>query len=445
MQRTRILILGAAGRDFHTFNTLYRDDPSTRVVAFTAQQIPHIDERRYPPELAGHLYPEGIPIEPEDDLEALIEDEGVERCVLAYSDLSYGYVMGLAARVNVAGAAFEIPPPTATMLESHRPVVAICASRTGAGKSPTSRAVSAALEAAGLRIGVVRHPMPYGDLVHQRVQRFADAHDLEKHHVTIEEREEYEPHLARGAVVWAGVDYEAILYQAEREADVILWDGGNNDTPFFRPDLHLVLVDPHRAGHELSYYPGEHNVRMADVVVVNKVDTADPAAVEAVTANVRRINPGARIVYSECPPVPDDPEVLRGRRVLAVEDGPTTTHGGMRYGAACIAAEALGATLVDPRPFAAGEIADTFRTYPEVGPLLPAMGYGQRQIDDLQETLRRAAAAGVEAVAIGTPIDLSRLVDIPLPWTRVRYDVALTGEVEWADLLEPVLGTLVAG
>ncbi|MEJ2541994.1 MAG: GTP-binding protein [Gemmatimonadota bacterium] len=439
MDRTPILILGAAGRDFHTFNTRYRDDSSVRVVAFTAQQIPHIDDRRYPPELAGPLYPEGIPIEPETRLEELIRREGIQRCILAYSDLSYEYVMGLAARANVAGAAFEVPAPVASMLDSSRPVVAICASRTGAGKSPTSRAVAAALEAAGVRVGVVRHPMPYGDLVRERVQRFADAHDLEKHRVTIEEREEYEPHIARGMVVWAGVDYEAILREAEKEADVILWDGGNNDTSFFRPDLQLVVVDPHRAGHELSYYPGEHNVRLADVIVVNKVDTAEAAAVDEVEANVRRVNPGARIVRAECPPIADDPSVLEGRRVLAVEDGPTTTHGGMRYGAACIAAEAVGATLVDPRPFAAGEIAETFESYPEVGPLLPAMGYGQQQIDDLQETLRRAAGSGVEAVAVGTPIDLSRLVDIPIPYTRVRYDVELTGGTTWEELLAPVL------
>jgi predicted GTPase len=271
------------------------------------------------------------------------------------------------------------------------------------------------------------------------VQRFADAHDLEKHQVTIEEREEYEPHIARGAVVWAGVDYEAILREAEADADVILWDGGNNDTSFFRPDLQIVIVDPHRAGHELSYYPGEHNVRLADVVIVNKVDTADPAAVEQVEANVRAVNPGARILRAACPPSPADPGVLEGKRVLAVEDGPTTTHGGMRYGAACLAAEALGATLVDPRSFAAGEIAETFREYPEVGPLLPAMGYGRQQIEDLQETIRRAPAAGVEAVAIGTPIDLSRLLDIPLPWTRVGYEVELAGGVSWEEVLRPVL------
>ena len=444
MERARILILGAAGKDFHVFNLLYRDEPTVEVVAFTAQQIPHIDDRRYPAELAGALYPEGIPIEPEDRLEELVAEYGVTRCILAYSDLSYQTVMGLGTRVNVAGAAFEIPAPTATRLASSKPVVAVWASRTGAGKGPTSRAVSATLEAAGLRVGIVRHPMPYGDLVRQRVQRFADVHDLEKHQVTIEEREEYEPHIARGAVVWAGVDYEAILRAAEAEADVILWDGGNNDTAFFRPDLQIVIVDPHRVGHELSYYPGEHNVRLADVVVVNKVDTADPAAVEAVERNVGRVNPGARIVRAACPPLPVDPSVLEGRRVLAVEDGPTTTHGGMRYGAASIAAERLGATLVDPRPFAAGEIAETFRHYPEVGPLLPAMGYGRQQIEDLQETIRRAPGAGVEAVAIGTPIDLSRLLDIPLPWTRVGYEVELADGVTWPELLAPVLNSAAA-
>jgi len=442
MSRDRLLILGAAGRDFHVFNTLYRDDASVEVLAFTAQQIPHIDDRRYPVELSGALYPDGIPIEPEAELERLIAEMAVDRCVMAYSDVSYQYVMNLASRVNVAGASFELLDPRASMLHSTRPVVAVCATRTGAGKSPTSRAVVRTLRDAGARVGVIRHPMPYGDLRKQRVQRFADSDDLARHDVTIEEREEYEPHLANGSVVWAGVDYEAILRQAEEEADVILWDGGNNDTPFVAPDVLITIVDPHRVGHELRYYPGENNVRLADVILVNKVDTADPADVEQVIANARGINPGARILRSACPPTVDDPDVLRGRIVLAVEDGPTVTHGEMRYGAACIAAERLGATLLDPREYAVGEIVDTFAKYPHVEGLLPAMGYGDGQIRDLEETIRRAAAGGVEAVAIGTPIDLARLIDIPVPHTRVRYEIEPEEEGALASVLEPVLAAV---
>jgi predicted GTPase len=415
MNRARILILGAAGRDFHTFNIMYRGDPSVEVVAFTAQQIPHIEDRSYPTELAGELYPAGIPIESEDDLEVLIQEQRVDRCVMAYSDVSYQYVMNLASRVNVAGAAFELPDPRASMLRSERSVVAVCASRTGAGKSPTSRAVVSVLRDAGARVAIIRHPMPYGELVKQRVQRFASAEDLTRHEVTIEEREEYEPHIANGSVVWAGADYADILREAEKEADVILWDGGNNDTPFIEPDVLVTLVDPHRAGHELSYYPGENNVRMADVILVNKVDTADPGAVATVVENARSINPKATILKAACPPSPEDPEVLRGREVLAVEDGPTVTHGGMGYGAASIAARRLGATLRDPRP------------------------YGAQQIRDLEQTIAAAAADGVEAVAIGTPIDLGRLVDIPVPHTRVRYEIEMEQPDALSRVLEPVL------
>jgi predicted GTPase len=440
MNRKRILILGAAGRDFHNFNVLFRADPSHEVVAFTAQQIPHIADRRYPPELAGELYPEGIPIHVEDHLEKLIRELRVDACVMAYSDVSYADVMHLASRANAAGADFQLLSFARTMLRSIRPVVAVCASRTGAGKSPTSRAVVRLLRTAGKRVAVLRHPMPYGDLRLQRVQRFASEEDLVRHRVTIEEREEYEPHLAAGSVVFAGVDYQEILREAEREADVLVWDGGNNDTSFLAADVYITVVDPHRAGHELAYYPGETNVRLADAVVVSKVDTADPGEVKKVVRNVSSINPDAAILRAATPFQIDDPSVLRGRRVLAIEDGPTLTHGEMRYGAASLAALQMGATeLVDPRPFAVGEIAETFERYPGTGPLLPAMGYGERQIRDLEATLAGAVAAGVEGIAIGTPVDLARLVRIPLPHTRVRYELQVLGEPDLESVLEPIL------
>ena len=439
MPATRVLILGAAGRDFHNFITVYRGDERFQVVAFTAQQIPHIAERRFPAALAGAGYPDGIPIHEESRLEELVRALRVELCVMAYSDVAHVDVMHLASRANAAGADFTLLGARRTMLPSSRPVIAICASRTGAGKSQTSRAVVRLLREAGRRVVVLRHPMPYGDLLAQRVQRFAGRADLDRHHVTIEEREEYEPHLATGSVVYAGVDYPAILEQAEAEADVIVWDGGNNDTSFLRADLYITVVDPHRAGHELAYHPGETNVRLADVVLVNKVDTADPAAVRQVRANVRAVNAGATIVEAASPPRADAPEVLAGRRVLAVEDGPTTTHGGMAYGAATIAARAAGATLVDPRPFAVGEIAETYARYPSLGPLLPAMGYGDRQVRDLGETIRRAVRGGVEAVAVGTPVDLAQLVAIPVPHTRVRYELEARGTPALADVLAPFL------
>lgn len=439
MQPTRVLILGAAGRDFHDFNVLYRDNPRYQVVGFTAQQIPHIAERRFPWALAGAGYPEGIPIHPEERLEELIRELAVDVCVMAYSDLSHVDVMHLASRANAAGADFELIAARRTMLKAARPVVAVCASRTGAGKSQTSRAVVRVLRDAGLQVVVLRHPMPYGDLAAQRVQRFATSEDLVHHRVTIEEREEYEPHLATGCVVYAGVDYAAILAEAEREADVLVWDGGNNDTAFLAPDLYITVVDPHRAGHELTYYPGETNLRLADVVLVNKVDTADAEAVRLVRANVASANPRARIIEAASPPRADAVQVLAGRRVLAVEDGPTLTHGGMRYGAATIAAQQAGAELVDPRPFAVGEIAETFAHYPNLGPLLPAMGYGEQQIRDLEQTIERAAAAGVQAVAIGTPIDLARLVRIPVPHTRVRYELEVRGTPTLADVLAPIV------
>jgi predicted GTPase len=440
MGRTRVLILGAAGRDFHNFNVVYRGDERVEVVGFTAQQIPGIDDRTYPAELAGELYPDGIAIHPEDRLVELIDELGVERCVMAYSDVSYNYVMGLAARVNAAGAEFAMLGASQTMVKSSKPVVAVCASRTGAGKSQTSRAVIKRLREAGKKVAVVRHPMPYGDLAAQRVQRFETAEDLVRHDVTIEEREEYEPHLATGSVVFAGVDYEAILREAEKEADVILWDGGNNDFAFYKPDVYLTLVDPHRAGHELSYYPGEINVRLADAVIVNKIDSAPPESVYEVEANVRSVNPDAVIIEAASPLFIDDPDVLRGKRVLCVEDGPTLTHGEMTFGAGVIGARKAGAAeIVDPREFAVGEIAATFQKYPGIGPLLPAMGYGDQQIRDLEETIRAARDHGVEAVAIGTPIDLGSLIDIALPHTRVRYELQVLGSPTLDDVLAPVL------
>jgi predicted GTPase len=440
MSDERVLILGAAGRDFHVFNTVYRDHPHARVVAFTAQQIPHIEDRRYPAELAGPRYPEGIPIRPEEQLEALVEEFEVTRCVFAYSDVSHEYVMHMASRVNALGPDFELGGGARSMLASTKPVVAVCASRTGAGKSQTSRAVANTLRDAGLRVAVVRHPMPYGDLVAQRVQRLASQEDLAAAHVTIEEREEYEPHIANGSPVFAGVDYEAILRAAEAEADVVLWDGGNNDLSFFRADLYITLVDPHRAGHELQYHPGETNLRLADVVLVNKVETAEPAWIEEVLANVNRVNPGATVIRAASPIRVDAPALLAGKRVLAVEDGPTLTHGGMKYGAGTLGARDAGAAeIVDPRPFLEGELRETFESYPDLGAVLPAMGYGDRQIADLEATIARAADGGVEAVAIGTPIDLARLIRIPLPHTRVRYDLAVEGEPTLEQVLAPVI------
>lgn len=438
-ERTRVLILGAAGRDFHNFNVIYRDDPRIEVVGFTAQQIPHIDDRIYPAVLAGEHYPEGIPIHPEQELEHLIAALKVDRCMMAYSDVSYEYVMHLASRVNVAGADFELSSAPGTMVASSKPVVSVCAGRTGSGKSQTSRAVAHLLRQSGKRVAVIRHPMPYGDLAAQAVQRFETEEDLIRHKVTIEEREEYEPHMAAGSVVFAGVDYEAILREAEKEADVILWDGGNNDVSFYKPDVYITVVDPHRPGHEVTYYPGENNVRLADVVIINKIGTAPFDDVLQVRENVLAVNPDAVILEAASPLFVAEPDVLRGRRVLAIEDGPTLTHGGMRYGAATLAVQKLGGTVVDPRPFAVGEIEETFRRYPEIGPLLPAMGYGETQVQDLQRTIKKAAEGGIEAVAIGTPINLARLVDIPVPFTRVSYELQVLGRPDLGDALKPVL------
>jgi predicted GTPase len=433
-QPTHVVILGAAGRDFHDFNVYYRNNAAYRVVAFTATQIPDIEGRVYPPELAGERYPEGIPIHSEEELPALIERLGVREVCMSYSDLPHEEVMHKAAIANAAGADFRMLGRISSMLVSAKPVIAVCAVRTGCGKSQTSRRVNEILKSMGKRTATIRHPMPYGDLRKQICQRFADYSDLDKHECTIEEREEYEPHLATGNVVFAGVDYGVILREAEKEADVLLWDGGNNDLPFYKPDLHIVVADPHRPGHELRYYPGETNARLADVVVINKVGTADPSNVEAVEANIRRINPGARILRAHSPVAVDDPDAVRGKRVLVVEDGPTLTHGEMAYGAGHVAAREFGAAeIVDPRPYAAGSIRATFEKYPHVKEILPAMGYGERQMADLEATIN---AVDCDVVLIGTPIDLAKLLRIEKPAVRVRYELdektrdALRSEVD---------------
>lgn len=434
MERTRVLIAGAAGRDFHNFNVVYRERKDCEVIAFTATQIPDIDERVYPAELAGALYPDGIPIEPEARLDELLGEHRIDEVVFAYSDVTHEHVMHVASRALALGASFRLLAPAETELACSKPVVAVCAVRTGSGKSQTTRHVAALLRADGKRVAVLRHPMPYGDLTRQAVQRFARYEDLEAADCTIEEREEYEPHLAEGNLVFAGIDYGAILDAAEQEADVILWDGGNNDTPFIRPDLHIVVVDPHRPGHELRYHPGETNLRMADVCVVNKVDSASQKGIDAVLDSIRAHNPEARVVLAASPfHVEGDASQIAGKRVLAIEDGPTLTHGEMTYGAAVLAAKANGAAaLVDPRPFAVGSIGETFAAYPHVGALLPAMGYGQRQRDELRETIARSDA---ELVLIGTPIDLRRLVDFDKPALRVTYRLQEVGSPTLADVL----------
>ena len=434
MERRRVVIMGAAGRDFHNFNTVYREDPSSLVVAFTATQIPNIEGRLYPPPLSGALYPEGIPIEAEEGLTAMIRERDIDLVVFAYSDVSHEYVMHRASQVMAAGADFELLGPGRTMLESTRPVVAITAGRTGSGKSQTTRYVTQLLKSHGKSFAVVRHPMPYGDLATQAVQEFHTRADLDRFKCTIEEREEYEPHLAEGNLVFAGVDYERILRAAESEADVILWDGGNNDTPFIEPDVHIVVVDPHRPGHELRYHPGETNLRMADVCVVNKVDSASQEGVDAVLASIHEHAPGAKIVLAASPfLVEGDAVEIAGKRVLAVEDGPTLTHGEMTFGAAVLAAKQHGAAeLVDPRPFAVGTIAQTFEDYPDVGTLLPAMGYGRKQMEDLRETIARSDA---DLVLIGTPIDLRRLIELDKPAMRVTYKLQELGEPTLADVL----------
>lgn len=433
MSKVNVLIIGAAGRDFHNFNTVYRNNPMYNVVAFTAAQIPDIAGRKYPAELAGELYPAGIPIHDEADLEKLIAEHKVDECVLSYSDLPYDTVMHIGSRVMAAGAKFSMMGAEPTMIKSTKPVIAVTAVRTGCGKSQTTRAVVKALQAEGKKVVSVRHPMPYGDLVAQKVQRFAELSDLVKHKCTIEEMEEYEPHIAMGSVIYSGVDYEAILREAEKEADVIIWDGGNNDMSFYKPDLTIVVVDPLRPGHEISYYPGEVNVRLADVVVVNKVDSAYPEDVEEVMQNVRAYNPKAKIILAASSLMVDNPEIILGKNVLAIEDGPTLTHGEMQIGAAVVAANRFGAaSLIDPRPWTVGKISETYEKYPYIGTLLPAMGYGDEQMKDLEKTI---AAVECDGVVIGTPIDLGRFIKISQPATRVYYELSEIGKPDMQDIV----------
>jgi predicted GTPase len=434
MARTRVLIAGAAGRDFHNFNLVYRDRPEYEVVAFTATQIPNIDDRRYPAALAGSLYADGIPILPESALEELVREHEIDSVVFAYSDVTHEHVMHIGSRALAAGASYHLISPHDTMLPATKPVVAICAVRTGSGKSQTTRRVAELFREAGKRVAVLRHPMPYGDLTKQAVQRFERYKDLDAAEATIEEREEYEPHLAVGNLVFAGIDYERILRAAEQEADVIIWDGGNNDTPFIRPDLHIVVLDPHRPGHELRYHPGETNLRMADVCVVNKVDSAPQEGIDAVLDSIHEHTRDARVVLAASPfQIEGDAQEIRGKRVLAVEDGPTLTHGEMTFGAAVLAAKQHGAAeLVDPRSCAVGSIAETFEQYPNVGKLLPAMGYGRRQMDDLRETIHRCDA---DLVLIGTPVDLRRLIKLDKPALRVTYKLQEVGEPTLKDVL----------
>ena len=435
---TSVVIMGAGGRDFHDFNVVFREDPATRVVAFTAAQIPGIDHRTYPASLAGPLYPNGIPIVPEEDLAELIAEHDVDEVVIAYSDLSHDEVMHKSSMVLAAGADVRLLGPRTTMLESSKPVVAVTAVRTGSGKSQTSRKIGQILVDAGLRVAFVRHPMPYGDLESMSVQRFATLADIDASHPTLEEREEYEAPVALGMTVYAGVDYAAVLARAEAEGDVILWDGGNNDLPFFRPDLHLVVVDPLRAGHELHYHPGEANLRMADVVVVNKLDSASPSALERVLADVAAANPEATIVRAASPVTLDDGPPIAGRCVLCVEDGPTVTHGGMPFGAATVAARHEGARMrVDPRATAVGSIAEVYEDYPHIGAVLPAMGYGDEQLAELEATIN---ATDCDVVVTGTPIDLGRLIDSRHPIRHVRYELEEIGRPTIADVLAPLVG-----
>ncbi len=432
----RVLIMGAAGRDFHNFNVVYRDDRRYEVVAFTATQIPFINDRTYPPELAGSRYPNGIRIHDESELSRLIRELKVDDVVFAYSDVSHEHVMHKASEALAAGANFVLLGPEATMLNASVPVVAVCAVRTGSGKSQTTRAVAATLRSAGKRVVAVRHPMPYGDLNAQRVQRFASIEDEDRYKVTIEEREEYEPHINAGTVVYAGVDYGAILEQAQQECDVLLWDGGNNDLPFFRPDVHIVVADPLRAGHETTYHPGEANLRMADVVVINKMDSASLDQVGELEDTIRRLNPGATVIKANSVVTVDDGIDLAGKRALVVEDGPTLTHGEMKFGAGVVAARRHGAEIVDPRPYAIGTLEETYRTY-DVGPVLPAMGYSEGQLAEMEKMID---AADCDVVVIASPIDLRHVINVSKPAVRVRYELEiLEGQPGLSDVLAPVL------
>jgi len=437
MQRVKTIIMGAAGRDFHNFNTVYRDNDRYEVVAFTATQIPNIEGRKYPASLAGKLYPKGIPIVAESELEKLVRKHGIDEVVFSYSDVSYNYVMSRSSMANAAGAHFKVLGARPTMLASSKPVIAVCAVRTGSGKSQTSRRIIEILMQKGLDVVAVRHPMPYGDLAAQKVQRFAELRDLKKHKCTVEEMEEYEPHLVRGNVIYAGVDYEAILRAAEQDpkgCDVILWDGGNNDLPFYKPDLHIVVADPLRVGNELSYYPAEANLRMADVVVINKVDTADVGAINQLRMNVRKVNAAAVMIDAASPIFIEHPERIAGKRALVIEDGPTLTHGEMKFGAGIVAANKFGASeIVDPRPYTVGTITETFRKYPGIGTLLPAMGYGDEQIRDLAATIDKVPC---DVVIIGTPIDLNRIVKIRKPTVRVMYELQEVGKPDLTKVLD---------
>ncbi len=433
-KKTRVIIMGAAGRDFHNFNVYYRNNPEYEVVAFTATQIPGIEKRAYPTELAGSDYPNGIPIYPEKDLPELIKKYSINEVVFAYSDVPHEYVMHQASTVLANGADFRLMGPFATMLEAKMPVISICAVRTGSGKSQTSRRVTEILRKKSFRVVVVRHPMPYGDLTKQVCQRFASHEDLDKHECTIEEREEYEPHINNGIIVYAGVDYEIILREAEKEADIIVWDGGNNDLPFYKPDLHIVVADPHRPGHEVAYHPGETNVRMADVIVINKVDTADPTNIATVKKNVKRLNPKAIVIEAASPITVDKPELIKGKKVLVVEDGPTITHGNMPYGAGTIAAKRLGATeIVNPRPYAVGSIVKTFEKYTHLGAVLPAVGYGTEQMKELEETINKTPC---DVVLIGTPIDLRQVLQLNKPAARANYELKELSKPSLEDILE---------
>jgi predicted GTPase len=426
--KKNVIIIGAAGRDFHNFNTYYRGNSQYNVVAFTAAQIPDIDGRKYPAVLAGELYPDGIPIHAEEDLPKLIKELQADDCVFAYSDVPYNRVMSVSAIVNAAGANFILLGPKDTMVTSTKPVIAVGAVRTGCGKSQTSRRVIEYLMAKGLKVVAIRHPMPYGDLAAQKVQRYATLEDLKKHKCTVEEMEEYEPHVVRGNVIYAGVDYEAILRAAENDpdgCDVVLWDGGNNDFPFYKPDLNITIVDPHRPGHELSYYPGEVTLRLSDVVVINKMDTAGPEGIQIVRESIAKVAPNAIVIDGASPIKVDNPSVIKGKKVLVVEDGPTLTHGEMKIGAGTVAARKFGAAeLVDPRPFTVGKLSETFKIYPNIGTLLPAMGYSDQQLKDLETTINNTEC---DSVVIGTPIDLNRLVKINKPNTRVYYDLQEIG------------------
>lgn len=436
-KKKNVIIIGAAGRDFHNFNTYFREDDTVNVAAFTAAQIPDIDGRKYPAELAGELYPEGIPIYAEEDLTRLIKELDIDSCVFSYSDVTYGKVMEMSAIVNAAGANFELIGTKETMIKSDKPVISVVATRTGCGKSQTSRKVIEHLMEKGLKVVAIRHPMPYGDLAAQKVQRYAEVDDLKKHKCTVEEMEEYEPHIIRGNVIYAGVDYQAIVDEAEKDpdgCDVILWDGGNNDFSFYKPDLNITVADPHRPGDELSYYPGEVNLRIADAVVINKMDSASPEGIQTVRKNIEKVNPGATVIDGASPISVDDPSVIKGKRVLVVEDGPTLTHGEMKLGAGTIAAQKFGAgEIIDPRPFTVGKLTETFEIYPNIGKLLPAMGYSDQQLKDLETTINNTDC---DAVIIGTPIDLNRLIDIKKPNTRVYYDLQEIGKPDLKDLLE---------